>query len=490
MHWIPTWLDEGLAEFYAYTRFERDRTLVGAPSARMRVLQSEQLVPVTTILGVNSHSPYYHDERKMQLFYAESWGIVHYCMFGKGMGGGQKLIDFMHKLQDQEPQEKAFTEVFGDPKAFDENLSQYLRQFALTAGVIHSDEKMDSKSFAARQLSPAEADYELACFHIGEHDRANGQALLDKALAEDPKLAGAHEERAFLDFTDGKDAEAQEEWKQAVSLDPNRPRSLFALAMTGKPLTQQTPEELRSTRAALAHINSLAPKFAPPLVELALVDWWLGSLNQAFKEAHQAEALEPWRAGYRLLTGQILLHGNQPALAAKYSRYVAGHWFGPDHDEAVDLWNAVPAASQGEGDALAMDLPPGVKILRGRLLDVSCSTGQGNSRFQVVLQPDSAGSGPMTFKSGGRLMIGFSDTLWWGEDHFTACHHLGGHPALLAIMPSADGASSGELVDLEVRDDLPVSQPAAQASSKPEAAPVASSMPVAQPPQTSNQQQP
>jgi hypothetical protein len=29
--WIPSWLDEGLAEFYGYTRFEGDKMYIGAP---------------------------------------------------------------------------------------------------------------------------------------------------------------------------------------------------------------------------------------------------------------------------------------------------------------------------------------------------------------------------------------------------------------------------------------------------------------------------
>src|SRR3981189_821873 len=29
--WLPTWLDEGLAEFYGYTRFEGRHTYIGAP---------------------------------------------------------------------------------------------------------------------------------------------------------------------------------------------------------------------------------------------------------------------------------------------------------------------------------------------------------------------------------------------------------------------------------------------------------------------------
>jgi hypothetical protein len=50
-------------------------------------------------------------------------------------------------------------------------------------------------------------------------------------------------------------------------------------------------------------------------------------------------------------------------------------------------------------------------------------------------------------------MIGFSDTLWWGEDHFSSCYHLAGHAAVLAYKPQ--GPQGPELVDLEVRDDLP-----------------------------------
>ncbi len=26
-HWLPTWLDEGMAEFYSYTRFEQHKTI-------------------------------------------------------------------------------------------------------------------------------------------------------------------------------------------------------------------------------------------------------------------------------------------------------------------------------------------------------------------------------------------------------------------------------------------------------------------------------
>ncbi len=75
--------------------------------------------------------------------------------------------------------------------------------------------------------------------------------------------------------------------------------------------------------------------------------------------------------------------------------------------------------------------------------------------MSITLMPDKAAADakPLTFASDGRLMIGFSDTFWWGEDHFSSCHHLAGHPAVFAY--KTKGPKGPELVDLEIRDDLP-----------------------------------
>ncbi len=453
-HWLPVWLDEGMAEFYAYSRFEHDRILVGAPTQRYRELRNQSLLPVSTMLDITQNSPYYHDDSKMQLFYAEAWAMVHYMIFGEGMQSGAKLNAFYKSLQEGTPQGKAFRDSFGDPLAFDRAFSNYLAQFALKAGVLPADQRLDAKTFPERKLTPAEADYEIGAFQIGNRDGANGRAYIEKALALDPKLAGAHEELGFLDFDHGKDDAARKEWHAAMELDPSLARSVFALLMMGQPVAAQSPRELQATELALRHVTELAPKFAPPYVELALVETRQGNAQQAYMDARQAEALEPWRAGYHILTGRILLIGNQPAVAARYSRFVAARWFGPDHNEAVDLWQAVPSAEQGDGPPLTMDLPPGVQIARGTLVDVSCGSAP-DARFKVTLQPDGpAGANPLTFASNGRLIIGFSDTFWWGEDHYNSCYHLAGHPALVAYKPQ--GSDGGQLVDLEVRDDTPL----------------------------------
>src|SRR6202166_3436859 len=51
--WLPTWLDEGLAEFYGNTRFEESKMYVGAPSPRLRRLQGVTLIRLDELISEN-----------------------------------------------------------------------------------------------------------------------------------------------------------------------------------------------------------------------------------------------------------------------------------------------------------------------------------------------------------------------------------------------------------------------------------------------------
>lgn len=446
VHWLPLWLDEGLAEFYAYTRFQGDRIYVGAPSIRYRHLQSESLIPLSELLSADSRS-IGNNATHNDLFYGEAWAAVHYMMFGPEMAAGSKLERFIALLQSGKPQLQAFQEVFGDPKAFQQRLSIYLSKFTMSAGLLPPLPVTDAKSFAVKILTPAKADEVMGTFNVGAHQFAEGTALLQKAASADPALAGPHEELGFLAWKRGEDETAKEEWRKAVSLDPSRHRSAFALLMSGTPLKQQNEEQLGQTHHALEAIQTRAPKFAPVYVELALIEWRLGKLNQAYKHALAAEKLEPWRAGYHLLTAYILLQGHQEGVARDAALNVAARWRGSDHDEAVDLLHQLPAGMQQNDLTLA--LPKDVSVLRGTIVSSSC----GKDGLSLMIQPEAAGAKPLAVRAAARYESGFSDTLWVGEDHYTPCFHLAGLPAVVAYKADASGTNTFQV--LEVRDDLP-----------------------------------
>ena len=72
--WVPLWMSEGLAEFYQNTDIQEKEVLMGQPSAGdLLYLRQNRLLPLTTLLTVDRTSPYYHEEQKGSIFYAESW---------------------------------------------------------------------------------------------------------------------------------------------------------------------------------------------------------------------------------------------------------------------------------------------------------------------------------------------------------------------------------------------------------------------------------
>jgi hypothetical protein len=109
-HWLPAWLDEGMAEFYGYTRFEGHKIYLGAPTMRVRMLRSRAPDPIEKILTTTHQSPLYASE----FFYAESWVLVHFLIYGPDMKGGKKLDQFFNLLQQRIEQRKAFLQVIGE----------------------------------------------------------------------------------------------------------------------------------------------------------------------------------------------------------------------------------------------------------------------------------------------------------------------------------------------------------------------------------------
>jgi tetratricopeptide (TPR) repeat protein len=217
-HYLPLWLDEGTAEFYAYTRFQSRRIYVGAPTERYRTLRGRTPIPIETFIDLGPRSPYYLDSKQNQLYYAEAWALVHYLNYGEGMENGKRLDHFVNLLQEGMRQKDAFRQIFGDFKKVDKALGSYMMQPTFASTVLKDSPQIDQQSFLTRVMSISETEAELGGFHVWTHDLPEAQELLDQALKDDPKLALAHQEMAFLNFAQGRDSQAEAEFTQAYSL--------------------------------------------------------------------------------------------------------------------------------------------------------------------------------------------------------------------------------------------------------------------------------
>lgn len=446
--WLPTWLDEGMAEFFAYTRFQEHEIYIGAPSDRVGILKARRIFPVEDLIG--DLSRYQNDPDEAQTFYAESWALVHFLTFSTGMENGKRLNQFFRTLQQGTDQKKAFQDTFGDFKTIDSELGGYTRRYNFPAARLSNPPKIEEKEFTTRTLSIAETDAELAGYHLWTHDLDGARTLVKQALKSDSRLGLAHEEMGFLDFANGNDSAALNEFSQASTDDGRLFLSLFAKAMLSPMATSGAPADLAAFESALRQVLSLNPQFAPAYIQLARIDVQKGDLADALAASRKAEQLEPSRAGYHLQSGHILLQMGKDTDAAAFATFVADRWTGPDHNEAVELWNEIPTDQRPAGETLTENIPKDSQSISGIVRSVQCG---GPETLTLALVH---GNQTLTFHRKGRYISGFSDTLWYGVDHYDICHHVEGLRAIVRYYPAAGPTYTGDLAEVEVRNDLPL----------------------------------
>jgi hypothetical protein len=452
LHWLPTWLDEGLAEYYAYTRFEGDRTYVGAPpraGGRLAWLQTRPAIPLGKF--IDQRGSFTRSEDDTQLFYAQSWALTHFLIMGPGMDNGARLRKFFNLTQQGVEQKKAFQDTFGDFEHVQQALDQYIHLLAFRAAVVPSPANIGDKDFLTRPMSVAQTEAEISSFYATTKQWKLARESAEMALKNDPNLALAHQDMGFICLHEGKDEEATREFSRAVELDNRMYRALFVKTMMSTLPHSTSPEDRLAYRQELLKVLDINLQFAPAYVELAKFYVAQGDPKQALGLALKAEQLEPWRAGYHLLTGQILLRLDRSADAGSDAAYVAEHWSSPDRDEAMELWNLVPRGSRPAQGPPAIAAKPDISSVEGIVKTVTC--GEHSTTMTI-----DEGGQLLTFRFQPGAASGFSDTLWFGEDHYTPCYHTTGLRAAVRYKPTTNAPYTGDLVFVGFRDDLPTGQ--------------------------------
>ncbi|HEV2469840.1 MAG TPA: hypothetical protein VGS78_11640 [Candidatus Sulfotelmatobacter sp.] len=464
--WLPLWLDEGLAELYGTSQFKNASALVGVPNERRYVLERQNLIPLKQLFTITQGSPYYRGGMQMQVFYAESWGLCHFLIFSDGMGQGKRMVEFYNLIQSGTDQEKAFEQVFGPISDIESKLKKYATKGKMEAWEIKSPPQIFARNFGVRTLTKAEVDAELGAFNLWvTHQKKKEQELIPTALKEDPKLASAHEDLAFLDFSDGKDQDASQEFETALQSDPTRYLSIYYKTMLSPLAKSSAPADEALFEKGLAQTLRLNPQFAPAYVQAAMLYVRKGQLNRALVAAHKAAELEPSRAGYALLESNLLLQLGRMKEAGAIIQYVADRWQGPDRDEALELWNKL-SHDQRPSLAPVPETPPDgtdaskkeaseAKEATGTIASSVCQGEGKDHSLTITLQSNGQST---TFRDVGHgLQMGFSDTVWYGRDHFSLCHHVEGLRAVIRYKPNSDPKNPADLVEVEVRVDLPTS---------------------------------
>ena len=308
--WIPLWMNEGLAEFYQNTDIQEKEVLLGEPNTDdILYLRQNRLLPLITLLKVDRTSPYYHEEQKGSVFYAESWALIHYIEISDAQKGTNRLQNYAELLMKKEDPVVAAQQAFGDLGQLQNSLNRYISQGQFMMFKMKKVVAVDESSFQVRAIPNTDADAIRADVLVYNQRPKDAEALIEAVLRDDPNNAIAHETMGYLKYRE-RDLQAARKWYgEAVKLNSQSYLAhYYYAAMSMGPTGRGQDPEIESSLRTCIQLN---PDFAPAYDALAM---YYRSDPAKVNEAHmlniRAISLEPDNLNYRL-NAALLLVNNQ-----------------------------------------------------------------------------------------------------------------------------------------------------------------------------------
>lgn len=323
----PLWLNEGLAEFYSTFHLDGDVAVIGEPpSHHVELLSAQRQVLSDTRLVFVDHSyPEYNEGVRQNLFYAQSWGTVHYLLTDKRRRDGLKtFLRMIH--QGEKPMvalEQALGEHFPDQER---ELLPYVLQKKLPFFRLSPRTIDESRVTATTRLTYDETLLELGDLlaHVQNARPGAAVAHFEAALRRNPDLPRAHMGLAWT-YTAQDDADAaMDELRTILELDPEYGPAhtllghhqvwAFAEGLTIRfgDLREEPPPELATARDHFQSALRQQPNEPNALAGLGLTYMLDRDPAPGIEALTRAAAAMPWRIELVLALIQLHCHAENP----------------------------------------------------------------------------------------------------------------------------------------------------------------------------------
>ena len=480
--WMPLWLNEGLAEFYENTDIhEKDVELGQASPGNLQLLRKSPLLPLATLFTVDASSPYYHEENRGSIFYAESWALTHYLEIKDIQEKTHRVPDYTELLMQKVDPVSAATRAFGDLKKLQLDLELYVHREGHVPQERFMYIKMptaidvDDSAFNVQTVKEAQADAVRADFLAYNDRAADARLLLDRVLRKDPQNVLAHETMGFLEFRAGHLDEARKWYEQAVKLDSQSYLANYYFAAISMRAETNSDDDARVENSLRAAIK-LNPSYAPPFDRLAVFESERHrNLEEARRMAITAVQLDPGNAAYRVNAANVLLQmgrradamsefdealrlAKSPQEAAMVQNIVTqAELYANTRDPEAELDRQLTEEAEANAEAKASpeeesnidaeaaeELPKGPhRFLVGRLEDVHC-------QVPGIDLEVSANGKTMALHNGNYYEIGFSTLGFAPKGDFDPCKDLEGKSAKVEYVESPTKSTAAYVVAIEL----------------------------------------
>ena len=259
---LPVWLNEGLAEYYQTFRMKNDRKAVfgEAQNSHLRLLREYRLVPFDTLAAVDQSSLSRMSAGEKNLFYAQSWALVHYLMQKNGGSINSTINKYLALIAENKSPENAFEQAFQTKYSeIETKLSAYISKKSFDSNQVSFGEKLNFETQMKTELI-GEAEW---LNHLGDlliqSQRYDAAAeILKKSLALDENSAAANLSFGKILTKQGKSAEAVFYFEKALAHDRENYAAKFYLADV----------LFRENLSADGYVNEIPPERARKIREL------------------------------------------------------------------------------------------------------------------------------------------------------------------------------------------------------------------------------
>ena len=318
---MPRWMQEGAAEFFAATTFNKDGSvMIGRPAQhRAYELASPNLPTARELLDPEL----FRENRgpRNDGFYARSWLMYHYLTFSKERQG--QLNEYWRQVVSGASSTEAGEAAFGDLDALESELKVYLRErrmftFNLTPDMLSigdiklrklpkgEAEMMELRIVSQRGVTREQAEElvvdvrevaakypndpgVLSALAEAEYDAGNDEAAIaaaDRAIALDPSRTNPYVQKGFALFRKAQDApvpdhayeEAMEPFSALNKRENDHPLPLIYYYRS---FAERGEEPSETARAALERAAQLAPFDQRLWVQVAMMQAREGKIDLA-----------------------------------------------------------------------------------------------------------------------------------------------------------------------------------------------------------------
>lgn len=306
---LPTWLDEGLAEYYSSFEAERDgrEGTIGRPiESHLRILERVRPLEIEQLIRVDQSSPLYNEGLRRSIFYAQSWALAH--MLLATPEGTRKLTDLIGHLDAGIASAEAWQRVF-ESAVVQRDLQMYLRRRWFKTQRYTFGEKRSALDATSAPMPVADARAMLASLYLRQRRYDDAERLADAVLKEDENHGLANVVAARVDIERGDlvaamarlgELEAGDDWFVAYSAGA----ALADLVTRSAGVASERVEAARRQFAAVQRHREMANVHAHlAMLELSSP---LGEPAQASASIRRARELAPGRDDYALIEARVL----------------------------------------------------------------------------------------------------------------------------------------------------------------------------------------